>query len=238
MKKLRGIVALLPLVVTAAVLPFMPEQVPMHYDVEGNVDRMGSRYELFLMPLLILLIVAVSSFVTRHYAKRAESADESEAKTARANSKVLGITSLAVPVVFGALQCGILYMTYRNATSRHTEVNSDLIVRLSFIMIGVLCVVLGNFMPKAPRNNLFGFRVSWSLYNDSTWKKCNRIGGIVFVIIGLLMIVTSAVVSAIAVPFLTLVYLLVGTVILLIYARKVYQDETQAEGGKGQVQTK
>lgn len=225
MKYIKGLVALIPLVITAAVLPMMPERVPMHYDAQGNVDRMGSRYELFLMPLLILLIVAVSELASKHYAKRAESADESEAKTAKANTKVLGITSLAVPALFGALQCGILYMTYRNAKAESVAVNSDLIVRLSFILIGIMCVVFGYIMPKTERNNFFGFRVSWSLYNDSTWKKCNTLGGILFVIIGLLMIVTSAVVPAMAVPFLTIGFLLVGTVILLIYAYKVYKDE-------------
>ena len=66
MKIAKGIIALLPLVITAAVLPFMPESVPMHYDINGNIDRMGSRYELLLMPLLIIVIVAVSAFVMKH----------------------------------------------------------------------------------------------------------------------------------------------------------------------------
>ena len=232
MKKLKLLIALVPLVITAAVLPLFPERVPMHYNIEGNVDRMGSRYELLLMPLIILLVVAVSSFATKHYVKRAECADESEAKTAKANTKVLGITSLAVPVVFGALQCGILYMTYRNATAQNIEVKSDLIVRLTFILIGLMCVVMGNFMPKAPRNNLFGFRVTWSMYNDNTWKKCNRMGGIFFVMIGLLMIVTSALVPVTLVAILSLVYLFGATIILLIYSYKVYKEEKASESAQ------
>ena len=230
MKKLKGILALIPLVITAAVLPFMPERVPMHYDIEGNVDRMGSRYELLLMPLLIIVIVAVSLFVAKHYAQRAESADSAEANSAKANSKVLHITSLAVPVIFGVLQCGILYMTYRNANSPETQVNSDLIVRLTFILIGAMCVVMGNFMPKAPRNNLFGFRVTWSIYNDNTWRKTNRMGGIFFVVIGLLMVITAALAPVKLAAMLSFVYLMGATAILLIYARKVYNDEIRLKG--------
>lgn len=229
MKIAKGIIALLPLVITAAVLPFMPESVPMHYDINGNIDRMGSRYELLLMPLLIIVIVAVSAFVMKHYAKMAESSDDSQANSAKANRKVLNIITLAVPVVFGALQCGILYMTYRNAQASDISVNSDLIVRLAFILTGVMCVVLGNYMPKTARNHFFGFRVSWSLYNENTWRKCNRMGGIVFMITGLLIIVTAAVVPAIAIVFLSLGYILAATVGLLIYAHKVYKVELAKE---------
>ncbi len=229
MKKVKGLIALLPLVITAVVLPFMPESVPMHYDINGSVDRMGSRYELLLLPLLIIVIVAVSSISVKHYAKRAESSDDSEANTARTNMKVLNISSLAVPVIFGVLQCGVLYMTYRNAQAKDVSVNSDLIVRLSFILIGVMCIVMGNYMPKVPRNHLFGFRVTWSMYNENTWRKCNRMAGIVFMIIGLLMIVTASLAPAISIVLLSLGYLLLATVGLLIYAGKVYQKERAKE---------
>lgn len=225
MKILRWIIALLPLAITAAVLPMMPEQVPMHYDINGAVDRMGSRYELFLLPVIIILVVAVSGFTKTHYEKRADSADGSEGKSARMNVKVLNISSFAVPVIFGALQGGVLYMTYRNATAEHVEVNSDLIVRLSVILIGIMCVIFGMIMPKTERNNVFGFRVTWSMYNETTWKKCNTFGGIVFVIIGLLMMISSAIVPAAFVIFLMLGYLLLGTVIMLVYSYKVYKAE-------------
>ena len=225
MKILKWIIALLPLAITAAVLPIMPEQVPMHYDINGAVDRMGSRYELFLLPVIIILVVAVSGFTKTHYEKRTDSADGSEAKSARMNVKVLNISSFAVPVIFGALQGGVLYMTYRNATAEHVEVNSDLIVRLSVILIGIMCVIFGMIMPKTERNNVFGFRVTWSMYNETTWKKCNTFGGIVFVIIGMLMIISSAIVPAEFIIFLMLGYLLVGTVVMLVYSYKVYKAE-------------
>lgn len=232
MKILKWIVALIPLAITAAVLPMMPEQVPMHYDINGAVDRMGSRYELFLLPVIIILVVAVSGFTKAHYEKRAETSDGSEAKSARMNARVLKISSFAVPVIFGALQCGVLYMTYRNAKAENVEVNSDLIVRLSVILIGIMCVVFGIIMPKTERNNVFGFRVTWSMYNENTWKKCNTFGGIVFVIIGMLMIISSAIVPAAFIIFLMLGYLLVGTVVMLVYSCKVYKEEKASESAQ------
>jgi Protein of unknown function (DUF1648). len=230
MKYFKGIMALLPLVITAAVLPFMPERVPMHYDINGAVDRMGSRYELLLMPLLIILILAVSALAMHHYAERAKGPeDDRDAKAARANIKSLRITTLAVPLIFGVLQCYILYMTYQNATAKSVKVDSMLIVRVAYILIGIMCIVFGNLMPRTERNNVFGFRTSWSMYNDNTWRKCNRLGGIFFIVIGLLMIVTAAVVPPMASTFLVLGYLLVGTVILIFYSHKVYKEEKALE---------
>ena len=226
MKILKGILALLPLAITAAVMPFMPEMVPVHYNIDGSVDRMGSRYELLLMPLLIILIVAVSAFVMRHYEKRAEGPEtDSDAAAARRNIRSLKIMSLAVPAVFGALQLWILYMTYRNAKADTVRVNSELMVRVAVILIGLLCIVFGYLMPKTGRNNMFGFRVSWSLYNDNTWRRCNRLGGFVIAGIGLLTIVTAAVAPATAGVFCLLGYLFAGTVVLLIYSYKVYKEE-------------
>lgn len=226
MKVFKGIIALLPLVITAAVLPVMPETVPMHYNAEGAVDRMGSRYELLLMPLMIVLIAVVSALVMRHYAKRGEGPDDDrDAIAARTNLKTLQIISVAVPAIFGVLQLGILYMTYRNANAQDVAVNSDLIVRLTSILIGILCIVMGNFMPKTAINNLFGVRMTWSMYNENTWRRCNRFGGIVFVITGLLLIVTAAFVSAKAIALLMTGYLVADLAVIMIYAYKVYREE-------------
>ena len=230
MKILKGIIALLPLVITAAVMPFMPEKVPMHYSIDGSVDRMGSRYELLLMPLLIILILAVTSFVVKHYQKRAGGPDDDRnAKTARANIKSLNVISIAVPVIFGALQLGILYMTYQNAKADIVEIKSDLIVRLTFILIGIMCVVFGNLTQRTEMNNLFGVRMKWSMYNENTWRRCNSFGGIVFIIAGLLIIVTSAIVPANVIAVAITAYLLIATVIIMVYSRKVYQEEISGQ---------
>lgn len=226
MKYLKGIIALLPLVITAAVLPIMPERVPMHYNIEGAVDRMGSRYELLLMPLMIILIAAVSAFVMKHYAKRAEGPeDDRDAMAARKNLKSLKWISVLIPAIFGVLQIGVLYMTYRNATAQSVEVDSDMIVRLTSILIGIMCIVMGTLMPKTAINHIFGFRVSWSMYNENTWRKGNRFGGIAFVVIGMLLIVTAAIVPAKAIALLMIGYLLGGTAVMLVYAYRVYKEE-------------
>ena len=59
MKKAIWIIAVLGLVLTAAVLAFLPETVPVHFDAAWNPDRWGSRWELLLL-LAVLLLLPVS----------------------------------------------------------------------------------------------------------------------------------------------------------------------------------
>ena len=44
----------LPLVVTLIVLPVLPDRVPMHYNIRGEVDRWGSKYENLIFPAVVI----------------------------------------------------------------------------------------------------------------------------------------------------------------------------------------
>ena len=41
----------LPLLITVIALPFLPEQIPAHYNFAGEVDRIGSKFEMLIFPL-------------------------------------------------------------------------------------------------------------------------------------------------------------------------------------------
>ena len=50
MKRIMWAISVISLAGTAVVLQFMPEKVPMHYDLAGNIDRWGSKYENLIFP--------------------------------------------------------------------------------------------------------------------------------------------------------------------------------------------
>lgn len=88
-----------------------------------------------------------------------------------------------------------------------------------------MLVILGNYMPKTKRNHIVGVRVSWSMYNDTTWRKSNRFGGVSMMIAGLLIILTTLFVRASVAVALLLAYVLIAAAITLVYSRKVYKAE-------------
>ena len=168
MKKLIWIVSFIPLIGTALVLLFMPDSVPMHYDSAGNIDRWGSKYENLIFPIIILAMTLLWALFIGYYEKKADRAnDEKESAGARTNAKVIGIVGLSVTVMFTVMQGFILYEAYTGAVSGAERQTVD-IGKVSCILLGVVLIVLGNFMTKTRINGVAGFRINWSMYNDNT----------------------------------------------------------------------
>ena len=61
--------------------------------------------------------------------------------------------------------------------------------RLVLIGVGLLFVVIGNYLPTVRPNYLVGIRTPWTLASDLAWVRTHRVGGRLFVVEGLVMIV-------------------------------------------------
>ena len=72
MKKMMWFFAILPVLVTSIVLPLMPDTIPMHHDLAGNIDRWGSKTECFVFPVIILFITLFWHLLMRAFEKKAE----------------------------------------------------------------------------------------------------------------------------------------------------------------------
>lgn len=233
MKKVVWMISVIALAGTAVVLSFMPDQVPMHYDMSGNIDRWGSKYENLLFPIIILVMALFWTMSMGYYEKKAlKSADEKESAGAKSNAKVLGIVGLCMTVMFTVMQGFILFGAYHEAVSGATQWIVD-IGKISVIWTGIILIVLGNFMTKTRINSTVGFRVSFSMYNDNTWRKSNRFGAYAMILSGIVTIIMAAVMKNSFVAAM----IAVGTVLLasaatLVYAHKVYVQEIESEGGK------
>ncbi len=227
MKKAMYLTACIPLIVTASVLPFLPDTVPMHYDLAGKVDRFGSKYENLLFPFLILGLACFWHIVLSFFERKTRNApSEKEQAEARVNAKLLGIVSVSMSVLFGAMQCFILYSAYVGAAADTDHAAVD-IGKISCLLTGILCIVLGNFLTKAKKNGVMGVRTSYSMYNDNTWRKSNRFGGAALIVLGLAVIVTTALADTAACVLLLLFYILLASTATVIYSKKVYDAETR-----------
>ena len=57
--------------------------------------------------------------------------------------------------------------------------------------IGVLFILLGNYMPRARQNYTFGCRTPWALADEHNWARTQRMGGITFIIMGAVILLTG-----------------------------------------------
>ena len=184
-KWILGIVVL-SVIVTVVLMQFMPDQIPAHYNSGGVVDRMGSKYESLLWPATTAFMGGFFLLMTRFV------------KTA-SEKKVLHIVGVVMELFFIALGVYFMIKSIRyDPTAAAPGINTD-VGRMAGIAIGIVLIVLGNFMPKISRNKLFGLRTTWTLKSDVVWQKSNRFCGICGVVCGLLMVLSAAVLPSTAV---------------------------------------
>lgn len=233
MKKLMWAITALSLIGTGVVLPLLPERVPMHYDMAGNIDRWGSRYENLIFPVLIVLLALFMTFLIRYYERKAlHAADEKDRAAAGTNARVLGITGAGVTAMFTVLQGFILYSAYVEAVSGAERQAVD-IGKVSVILLGILLIILGNVMTKTRRNGVVGVRISWSMYNDTTWRKSNRFGAFAMMLAGVLSIASALLLkSSLGVLLAPLGMLLLAVIATAVYAHRVYEQERKAGEGE------
>ena len=226
---LMWIFALASLAGTIVALQFMPDTIPMHFDFAGNVDRWGSKWEALLFPALIMLVSLIWTLCIKRSLKKAEGLDsaegQKEAAFAKANAKTLGIVGAAITALLAAVDGVILYGSYIAATNGVTKA-LPLVFKLVFALLGIIIVVIGNFMPKTRINGVFGVRVKWSVYNDNTWKKTNRFGAFAAIAAGLLIVVAAVIFDSVPVLVAAELGLVaLSSVAVLLYSRKVYLQE-------------
>ena len=177
-KTVYYILMYLPLVIVLIALPYLPEKIPAHYGFDNQVDRWGNKYEALLFPIISLLMGYFLLRMAKLAAKQEEHGEN--------NKNVTIIVGILLLVLFNALNAYSLYTSF-NKVENLSSVSLD-IGQLVFGIIGVLMIVLGNVMPKLRMNSTIGLRTPWSMKNEVIWKKSQHIGGISFIIGGIIII--------------------------------------------------
>jgi uncharacterized membrane protein len=168
-------IVLLALAMSAAVYPRLPDQVPTHWDMHGNVDAYSSRaVGAFLLPVILIGIWALMRVLPTIDPRRAN-----YARMRGAYDLVVNATLTVLLLVHAVVLAAML--------GARVPIN-----RVLPPLIGVMFIVIGNVLPQARPNWFFGIRTPWTLSNDRVWQRTHRIGGYLFVVCGLLMILSAA----------------------------------------------
>ena len=170
------------------------------------VDRWGSKYETFIFPAITVIFGFIMLLITKYTSKQEKS---------RGNNKKTGINlGIMLLLFFNILFFYFLYADFNRVENLSTmPIN---IQQLSFILLGVIIIILGTMMPKLEMNSMIGLRTSWSMKNEITWKKSQQFGGKSFIIVGLLMIMINLLVHSSISIILSLV-ILIGSLPFDIY---------------------
>lgn len=224
MKKIIWSLAILPTIVTAVALKFMPDTVPLHYNFAGEIDRWGSKYEHFLMPVFLIVWVILMQVITYFQEKKiGDEPTPREQASRRNNIKVVRIVTIAFEIFWLILICWMLWTSKENANIETAQASTS-IGQFIWIAMGILLVVIGNILPKSRMNSVVGVRTTWSMYNEETWSKSNRFGGIVLMVTGAAMVIASLILKESALILANIGLMLLSSIVILVYTYKVFAN--------------
>lgn len=214
-KKLFYILMFLPLVSSIVALLFLPDLIPAHYNIENKVDRWGSKYEILIFPVVTILFGQFLLLMGR-IAKKQESQGNNNEK----NSLIIGICSL---IIFNIIS-GVMIYSSLNKVDKLTF-GTFKFEQILFFFVGIIFIIIGNFMPKLKKNSVLGFRTKHSMKNDEVWKKCQRFAGITNMITGAFTIILSLIFHNIKLYGLVVIVIFLELVVDLIYSHEVSKEK-------------
>lgn len=230
MKTLKWILCILTVLSTVAMLFIFPDNIPVHFDINGIADRWGSKYEMLVLPIMMVLCVVMFEVITKKYLKEASSCDNRKKQAEiLSNVKVLKLSVWIMLILFAVMNIFFLYTSYSQVYPEKNLPSFD-VIRAVSVTMGLTFMVMGNYMPKTRRNSTIGFRFPWTLYNDTTWNKSNRFASYVMMVSGLTSIVGAIFVQEGFISTLIMIgSLLISIPVIMIYAYIVYRDERRKD---------
>lgn len=148
-----------------------PEQVPTHWNIHGQVDDYSSKaFTATFFPSLIVAVYLLFWLLPKIDPKK-----EKYEKFAR----VYGIFRTIIVLFFILM----FFITSLVALGYNIDVG-----RIIPASVGLLFILLGNYMGKLKSNWFVGIRTPWTLSSERVWQKTHRLGGWMFVLMGLYML--------------------------------------------------
>lgn len=192
------VLAFISPVMFLAAYSYLPESVPIHWNAQGQVDNYGSKAMaafIFFLPLLLALMFQFLPKIDpkkQNYVKFQKYYD------------IFAIFFIAFFVVVnGVMLTEIL---------KPGTLSIGLVISIG---VSLMLIVLGNMMGKIKHNYFMGIKTPWTLADPDVWNKTHRVGGIMWVVIGILALITSFI-STVIFSVILLVGALGSTVVLYI----------------------
>lgn len=160
------ILLMLPFITSAVIWSDVPDIVPTHFNIQGEADDYGPKWMLLLMipgiALATYLLLVVLPGIDPK--KRIDSSQK----------PIAGIR-----LVTALFFLGIYAVTVMIAMGKDLDINTWITLG-----IGVLFLVLGNYMNAVKPNYFIGIRTPWTLEDPQVWKKTHRLGSKLFMVGG------------------------------------------------------
>ncbi|GLQ90351.1 SdpI family protein [Dyella flagellata] len=183
--------------------PHMPALVPVHWNAHGQVNGYASPLKAVALPLAIMAVMALLTVVLPAISPRGFEI--------RPFMTAFVIVMLAGQACLLMVSLGILL----NAAGHPA---GTFVLRM--LPLGVLLMIVGNYMGKLRKNFFVGIRTPWTLASDEVWERTHRVAGWLFMLAGLIVVVATLVDAPIT---LSISVILAAVFIPFVYSYVIYR---------------
>lgn len=205
------IIVLIPFVYLAYVWNSLPEKVPLHWNMEGEIDRYGEKSELILIPVLLPLLIYVLFTIIPRIDPKGKIKNMGNKYTILKSIMTIFMSALAMIIIYAALN--------------ETLYNPNYIV----LLIGILFALLGNYFKTLRANYFIGIKTPWTLENETVWKETHKLAGKLWFAGGLLIVLTSILLDKKTNFTLFAVITVFITVVPVVYSYIKFQSISQTK---------
>ncbi len=204
-----SVLNLLPIVAGLILWNKLPEKMPVHWGVNGEVDGWTSKpIAVFLLPVILFAIQWLCFFVSGLDPKRRNISD-----------KVLGIVLGIIP----SINLVIHILMYLFALGYEVDV-----VVAILVLVGMLFIIIGNYLPKCKQSYTMGIKLPWTLNDEENWNATHRMAGKLWVVGGVATM-GCAFLSATIAFIVTMSIVAVMVLIPTVYSYRYYKKHTKEE---------
>lgn len=203
---ITSFVTLIPILIGLLLWNKLPEQVPFHWDINGNVDRWASKsLAVFLMPPVLLAFHWLCVFMSTL-----------DPKSKDYHPSAITLVLWICPMI--SLLINALVYSYALGYGLRVQTIMPL-------FMGALFMIIGNLMPKMRQSYTMGIKLPWTLHNEENWNKTHRFAGKLWVAGGVVIMATA---------FLGTFWIFLGILLLMViiptlYSYLLYRKQKDAQ---------
>ncbi len=199
---ITSVIILLPIVAGLILWNTLPEQIPSHWNAAGEVDGYSSKaFFVFGLPLIMLAFQWLCVVVTG-----------TDPKKANHTEKIMNLVLWIMPVLVITLSV----FTYMTALGH--DVRMEVLMP---ILLGLMFVIIGNYLPKCKQSYTIGIKIPWTLNSEENWNKTHRFAGWLWTFCGTAIMLTA---------FFGGFMIFFGIVLLMVAAPLIYSYTLYRKG--------
>jgi len=192
-------IILMPLIYLAYIWTSLPDKIPVHWGLDGEVNRYGGSAELILITLLPLIIYLSFWVIPKIDPKK---------KLHKMGNKFQNLR-IWFTLIMSMFALFFLY------SSLHQSFN---IQNYLVVLLGFLFIIIGNYLKTIQPNYFLGFRTPWTLENETVWKETHRLAGKMWFVGGILVVLTGLILSTQNIHYVVITILSIISIIPLVYS--------------------